>query len=360
MGARILFSSLIVLIFAAATNLPRKVEAAPTAEELLDEINRLPEPERQARLVSGAKKEGSIVWYVAMNRPNVLDLARAFEAEHPFLKVRALTGRGLELVNRIITEHRAKNFLYDVLITRSLVLNYLRREGVIMHYLTPHRKFLRDGFFDQEGYFNGLYSRPQVFVFNTKLVSQKDAPKSIEDLLHPKWKGKLAMDKLAYDWLAVLLDYYGEKKGRETATRLGQQGLQIRSGPTLLLQLVAAGEFPLVIDGYLHEAMMLKKAGAPIDYIFPSPFVPAITPPNAYASSRPPHPYAMALFIDFLLSKKGQEVMKGHGRWVAHKEISSADLGERAILVPFPAKWGDREKELAMIFDQLILNIDQR
>ncbi len=334
--------------------------AAPPPEEILDGINRLPAVERKARLEREAKKEGSVVWYVAMNRPNALDLAKAFEAEHPFLKVRALTGRGLELVNRVVAEHRAKSYLYDVLITRSLVLNYLRREGAIMRYLTPYRKFLRDGFFDQEGYFNGLFSRPQVFVFNTKLVSQKDAPKSIEDLLHPKWKGRLAMDKLAYDWLAVLLDYYGEEKGKEMAMRLGQQGLQIRSGPNLLIQLVAAGEFPLVIDGYLHEAMTLKKAGAPIDYVFPSPFVPAITPPNAYASSRPPHPHAMALFIDFLLSKRGQEVMKGHGRWVAHKEISSADLGEKAILVPFPAKWGDREKELAMIFDQFILKMEKR
>lgn len=49
-----------------------------------------------------------------------------------------------------------------------------------------------------------------------------------------------------------------------------------------------------------------------------------------------------------------------HGRWVAHKEISSADLGEKAILVPFPAKWGDREKELAMIFDQFILKMEKR
>ncbi|HTG15424.1 MAG TPA: hypothetical protein VK747_09180, partial [Blastocatellia bacterium] len=57
--------------------------AAQTEEKHLDDINQLPEAERQARLVNGAKKEGTVTWYVAMNRAYAQDLINAFEAQYP-------------------------------------------------------------------------------------------------------------------------------------------------------------------------------------------------------------------------------------------------------------------------------------
>lgn len=341
-------------VFAGSVSLSANSRAASTAEDLLEEINRLPAAERQARLEKGARKEGSVAWYVAMNRSHAQDLVNAFEAGYPFLKVNVLSGGGPKLVNRIVAEHRGKAYLYDVLLTRSLMLNYLRRGAMIMRYRVPYRKFLPDGFFDQDGYFNGVFSTAQVFLFNTRLVSRQEAPKSIEDLLHTRWKGKLTIDQEAYDWLAAILDHYGEEKGKQIARRLGEQNLQTRRGHNLVAELVAAGELPITIDAYTHEAVRLKKAGAPVDYVFPEPFVPVKTPTAAYASSNPPHPHAMALFIDFLLSKKGQEIMERHGRWVAHKEITSAEVGDKKILIPSPEKWGDREKELAKLFGQLL------
>ena len=64
---------------------------AQTEEKLLEEINQLPEAERQARLIAGAKKEGAVTWYVAMNRTFAQDLINGFEAQYPFVKVNALT-----------------------------------------------------------------------------------------------------------------------------------------------------------------------------------------------------------------------------------------------------------------------------
>ena len=214
---------------------------AQNQEALLDEINKLPESERQGRLVAGAKKEGAVTWYVAMNRAYAQDLINSFEAQYPFVKVNALTGGGGGLLNRVLAEHRAKSFQYDVFNTRSMTINTLRKAGAIMRYRSPYRNSLRDGFYDKEGYLNGIFATPLVFVFNTKLVDRKEAPVSIEDLLQPKWSGKMAMDDESFDWLAGLLDYYGEAKGTELAAKIGQQKLQIRRGPTLLTQLVAAG-----------------------------------------------------------------------------------------------------------------------
>jgi iron(III) transport system substrate-binding protein len=217
---------------------------------------------------------------------------------------------------------------------------------------------LRDGFTDSEGYFNGLFATPMVFTFNTRLVDPKEAPASFEDLANPKWSGKMGIDAESFDWLAALLDYYGEEKGAALAARIGKQKLTVRRGEALLTQLVSAGEFAVHIDAYHHEAIVKKKAGAPIDFNFPQPFVPVKSPAAIYLSSHPPHPYAGALLVDFLLSKKGQEIMLNQNRWVGHRNViakGSEEIGERKTVVPSPQKWGDRYNELIALYNKLLL-----
>jgi iron(III) transport system substrate-binding protein len=356
MRGRFFLATVTGVAFAASILSVAEKGAAKTAEELLAEINGLPEIERQARLEKESRKEGNIVWYTGMNRSNVLDLTNAFESDYPFLKVGVLNSSPGALANRVLTENRAKAHLYDVLLVRSLLLNSLQKEQAIMRYLTPQRKFLREAFYDRFGYVNSAFATPMVFIFNKKLVSREEAPKSMDDLLKPQWRGKLVMDAEASDWLAAVLDFYGEAKGKAFAQKLGAQNIQIRNGVSLTTQLVAAGEFPLFVDGYLQEATKLKMAGAPIDYIIPEPFVPLKAPAGLFVSSNPPHPHGAALFVDFLLSKKGQNIMTGHGRWVGRIDAKDPDnLRERKIVSPSPEKWGERAKELVQLFDQLIV-----
>ena len=340
-----------------STATPARLQAQ-NEEKLLDEINQLPETERQTRLVNGAKKEGTVNWYVAMNRVYANDLVNGFQAEYPFLKVNTLTGSGGSLLNRVLTESRARSHQFDVFNTRSMTVNTLKKAGAIMRYRSPYRSGLRDGFADKEGYLNGIFATPLVFLFNTKMIPRKEAPSTIEDLLQPKWAGKMAIDDESYDWLAALIDYYGEAKGLELASRLGQQKLQMRRGPSLIAQLVAAGEFAIEIDSHHQEAISKKKAGAPVEYNFPQPYVPAKSLIPIYMSARPPHPYAAALLADFLMSRKGQEIMHGHGRWVGHKNIATKgpdDVGERKVMIPSAEKWGDRYNELIGWYNKLLL-----
>jgi len=358
MHSKILLRWLSSFPFIALLFLSFEVRAAQPEETLLEQINQLPEAERQARLVNGAKKEGSVTWYVAMNRAYAQDLINAFQTEYPFLKVNALTASGGALLSRVLTEHRARSYQYDLFNTRSTTINTLRKAEAIMRYRTPYRRFLRDGFYDKEGFFNGMFATPMVFTYNTKLVSRKESPSSIEELASAKWTGKLGIDTESYDWLAALLDYYGEEKGTDLAAKIGNQKLNVRRGPTLLTQLVAAGEFPVQIDGHHHEAIAKKKSGAPLDYSFPQPFVPVKSLIPIYVSSRAPHPHAAALLADFLLSKKGQEIMYGHGRWVSHKDITSKgpdDIGDRKVVIPSPEKWGDRYQELIALYNKVLL-----
>jgi iron(III) transport system substrate-binding protein len=325
---------------------------AATPEETLGKINRLPPAERQAALVKEARSEKTVVWYAPMNREDLRQFTSGFEAEYPFLKVEVLTSGPQSLLNRILTEHRAGKYNYDTLNIRSSALYTLKKANAIIRYDTPYRRGLRAGFYDKDGYFNGIWASLLVYLFNSKQVGRAQAPKSIDDLLQTQWKGKLGMDQDADDWLAALLDFYGDEKGKQIARSLGGQNLNIRKGRTLVSQLVAAGEFPVQIDAHHHEAVSLRQAGAPIDYIFPEPFIPVKSVSAFVMSSQPPHPHAAALLVDFMLSKKGQELAFRQKRWPAFKELAAGgpdDVGNRNTLVPDADKWGSRYQELVQL-----------
>lgn len=336
-----------ILLFLA----PAILHAAPV-DETLGKINRLAPAERQAALVREARNERTVVWYAPMNREDLRQFTTAFEAEYPFLKVDVLTGGPQSLLNRILTEHRAGRFNFDALNIRSSALYTLKKAGAIGRHESPYRRALRPGFYDRDGYFNGIWASLMVYLYNAKQVDRAQAPRSINDLLQPRWKGKMGMDQDADDWLAAVMEYYGDEKGKQIARSLGAQQLNIRKGRTLVSQLVAAGEFPIQIDAHHHEAVLLRSAGAPVDYVFPEPFVPVKSVSCLALSSQAPHPHAAALLVDFMLSKKGQEIAFKQRRWPALKELATGgpdDLGNRNTLVPDAEKWGSRYEELVQL-----------
>jgi iron(III) transport system substrate-binding protein len=325
---------------------------AATPEETLTRISRLPAAEREAALIKEARNEKTVIWYAPMNREDLRQFTAGFEAQYPFVQVEILTGGPQSLLNRILTERRAGKDNFDTLNIRSSALYTLKKAGAIARYESPQRRGLRSGFYDKEGYFNGLWASLMVYLFNNQQISRAQAPKSIDDLLQPKWKDKMGMDQDADDYIAALLDYYGDEKGKQIARALGAQQLNIRKGRTLVSQLVAAGEFPIQIDAHHHEAVALRQAGAPVDYVFPEPFIPVKSVSAFVISSHSPHPHAAALLVDFMLSKKGQEIAFKQRRWPAYKELATGgpdDVGNRKTLVPDAEKWGSRYDELVQL-----------
>jgi len=344
-----LWAVLVLLCQFSHTN---SLAMAATPEETLTRINRLPAAEREAALIKEARNEKTVIWYAPMNREDLRQFTVGFEAQYPFLQVEILTGGPQSLLNRILTERRAGKDNFDTLNIRSSALYTLKKAGAIARYESPQRRGLRSGFYDKEGYFNGLWASLMVYLFNNKQISRAQAPKSIDDLLQPKWKGKMGMDQDADDYIAALLDYYGDEKGKQLARALGAQQLNIRKGRTLVSQLVAAGEFPIQIDAHHHEAVALRQAGAPVDYVFPEPFIPVKSVSACVMSSRSRHPHAAALLVDFMLSKKGQEIAFKQRRWPAFKELATGgpdDVGNRKTLVPDAEKWGSRYEELVQL-----------
>jgi hypothetical protein len=107
---------------------------------------------------------------------------------------------------------------------------------------------------------------------------------------------------------------------------------------------------------YLQSDERPAPAGAPIDYVFPEPVVPVKAVSMLALSSRPPHPHAAALLIDFMLSKKGQEIAYRQNRWPACRDLATGgpdEVGSRKTLVPDSEKWGARFEELVQLTELL-------
>jgi iron(III) transport system substrate-binding protein len=146
-----------------------------------------------------------------------------------------------------------------------------------------------------------------VIGYNTNMVSSQEAPKAWADLLDPTWKGNMGIVTNADNWFIPMVKMMGEEKGLEYMKRLSVQNLQWRTGRTLVTQLVAAGEYGIGIAVYNQRVEELKSKGAPLEWVPVDPVFPEIHP--LAISSHAAHPNAARLFVDFVLSREGQEMM---------------------------------------------------
>ncbi|MFQ5683060.1 MAG: ABC transporter substrate-binding protein [Candidatus Binatia bacterium] len=262
--------------------------------------------------IDQAKKEGKIGYYTTMNMSETSKLIKPFRKKYPFLKVNIFRTGDEAMLTKIETEARLGRHLWDVLAITGFTGYYLYSKGFFAKYNSPERKFFPSGSKDKEGYWTSSYSNSHIVVYNTNLVPKNQAPKSWQDLLDPKWKGKLALDAKDYEWFANMLAFMGKEKGLAYMKRLAAQDLRIQRGHTLLTQLVAAGEMSVGIAMYGHRVEQMKKRGAPLEWAGLNPVVLNLHP--LALSAHAPHRNAGTLLIDYLLSKEAAKVIQSVSR----------------------------------------------
>lgn len=209
----------------------------------------------------------------------------------------------------------------------------ITEKGLLVPYQSPERKAVNDIHKDREGYWTGLYANIEFWAYNKKLVAPADVPKGREDLLLPKWQDKIGLDSGSAGTVRYIIDLHvlGQEKGRNFMQRLAKQKIQLRRGPSLIAELLAAGEFALapVRDNTTFELM---QAGAPIDWVAFDPVIPQPpTPIGILKAAR--HPNAAQLFVDFALSREGQEVLKSVGRFSTRIDVEP--IAERVRKLKF-------------------------
>jgi iron(III) transport system substrate-binding protein len=245
---------------------------------------------------------------------------KEFAKKYPFIKSEVFRSSGEKVQARFLVEHRANVHTADVFQTSIVQVYQLKNAGLLARYISEEASAYTEGFKDPAGYWTAFYQIPYVIGYNTRLVAAKDAPTSYEDLLNPKWKGLIGLETEEYQWFYHLVQIMGRDKGLDFMRKFAGQNLQMRKGHTLLAQLVAAGEVALATVVYSNRVERMKTTGAPIDWVrFKGPTITAI---NAIAvPEKAPHLNAARLFVDYVLSKEGQNLLRGLRRIPARPDV---------------------------------------
>jgi iron(III) transport system substrate-binding protein len=307
----------------------------------------------QDALIEAAKREGEVVYYASMNLSEANAIISEFEKRYPFIKVRLNRTGSEKLLTKVMTEYRVKKLPADVIQTVEFSMHLFNRGGVLARYI-PQANSQYPSEFKDEGFWTTVYYNPYVVAYNTKLVSRQMVPKRYEDLLDPKWKGRMMIEGTKADWFAGILQIMGQERGLKYMRDLAKQQPSPREGHELLAQLVAAGEGLMDVNIPIASVERMKERGAPIDWTAVGA-APAIMV-GIGLSSQAAHPNAAKVFVDFVLSREGQKLMRTPGRLVARADLApeQADLVKEVKIAPVnPAlaeKLGEYAKQLRSIF----------
>ena len=271
----------------------------------------------QDQLIGGAKNEGRLVLYASAATQQLQMYMVAFNKRYPFIKTEYFRTDKQKLVTRVLLEEQTKQRIADLIHTSVIETHILKKRGALSRYVPAESASYPSQYKDLEGYWTSVYASGTLMGFNTQQVKRAEAPKTYEDLLNPRWKNNLGIDNTKIEWFSMLL----KLKGRSFMEKLAAQNPRVYAGNTNALNLLAAGEFPIMPGVYEYSVDSLKTKGAPVDWIGLEPVITytvAVSLP-----SNPPHPFAAKLFTEWLLTKEGQEVINQYGRVPIRDDIDS-------------------------------------
>ena len=309
-----LFLSCLVIVIAVPV-LSSWLQAASVAE-----ISLYKGKDRQSKIEAGARKEGEVEWYTSLSTEDSSQVAQLFEKRYPFVKIKLTRLTSERALQRYLTEFQANRFIADIIDTNDFQMELPRRKGTLQAFYTPSVEKYDKRFLQSQGFWVASRLTMIVSAFNTRMVPPAEAPRKYEDLLNPKWKGKMSLEREQTEWFISLMEHWGEEKGKVFFQKLGGQNPSIRSGHSQMAQLIVAGEDPLSPNAYSHHYPRVMAKGAPVDWNNLEPVIgKGIV--SALAKNAP-HPHATMLFLDFFFSKEGgQKVVHDANRIGTHPEL---------------------------------------
>ena len=312
--------------------------------------------DRERILIEGAKREGQLTLYTSHTWFRTF--VKEFEKKYPFIKVSEWRNDSKTLVSKVLEEAKSGRVLVDIVETTADGMRIMKREGLLQEYYSPEARHYpnelkprgKNGFFylpDRETY-NSL-------GFNTTLIPPATAPRSLKDLIDPKWKGKMAIvgtTSTGVRWIGNVI----EALGREYLDKMAEQEVSVQNmAPAALINLIGSGEVPMSPTIFDANVTMAKQKGAPVEW---RPLEPVVaTVGSAGLSPKAPNPHTALLFLDFLLSREGQQLIMKGGLWSPREDIGTLEqkfkknyLDEKYSLDEIEAKFAQWENLLRQLF----------
>jgi len=313
--------------------------------------------DRLDRIVAAAKKEGTLTLYTTIAEKDLAPLITPFEKKYG-IKVNIWRAGTDKVLQRTLAEAAANRHSVDVVHFGSPEMEALSREKLLQPVFSPAYRDLQPGSVPAHREWAATLLSVWVQAYNTSLIKKSDLPKTYQDLLDPKWKGKLGIETKNQDWFASVVDVTGgtEKGLKFFQDLVASNGVSVRNGHSLLTNMVVAGEVPMALTVYNYMSEQAKKKGAPIDWFA---LEPAIARSNAVGvARRAPHPAAAMLFHEYMLTD-AQMHMVALDYVPTNTKVASPLKGVK-ILITDPIRSLDEADKWTKLFDDTVVNRGRR
>jgi len=316
-------------------------------------------PKATGQTKPAATASGELNLYTAWDEGDINAVIAGFNKVYPSVKVSAIRsegGRGA-MLERMLTEIDSGKPMADVYNTGIPDMTAMLQRKEILSYRSPSESNVERRFVFEDGLLHTTTHSVFITAYNKNLLPEKEVPRTWEELVNPKWKGKIAIDQEPNDIVAGFLILMGRDKGEKYLRQLSKNVI-MRRGRSLLVELLTAGEFPISIDVYAHRVSKAIKDGAPL----------AAAPVPAYFSfpsvsailKRAPHPENAKLWIDWLQSPAGQEVIAQRSRSPVGKTERTSDptaslFKGRELVLLIPAKLPMSYEDVARLARDIFL-----
>jgi len=318
MGAAAFIRSILVIAGAVAACAPRLAAAQSS-----DNPAMYRGPDREQRLLEGARKEGQVMVYSSMIADQALrPLIDGFQKKYPFMKPQYVRDDPPQQLQKMMAEARSGHMVADVLESTSLEVP-IRAANINQPFWSPEIEAYAPERRDPQNFWAPTRFSYLGACYNTNLVKPADLPKSFDDYLDPKWKGRTVWSGTvigAMLFITGVRNFMGEEKARGYLEKLAKNDIvTIPSANRVIVDRVMAGEYALCLDAFLHHPIISARKGAPVA---PLPLEPVLTVVSSVMLPKaPPHPYSAMLFIDYLLSKDGQARLRDAEYFPARPDV---------------------------------------
>jgi iron(III) transport system substrate-binding protein len=295
-----------------------------TAEEILMYKG----ADREAVLLKGARKEGRMVIYSSLIVNQMLrPLTEAFKKKYPFLEVKYWRGSSGKTFRKVTAEMRAGKLVADV-VEGSGITGSIVKAKIALPLWSPELAPYPKKFNAADGTWVTTRFRYIGGAYNTKMVAPADVPKTMEDLLNPKWKGKIAWRAGTSSsgqliTITSLLLAWGDKKAEAYLAKLSKQDpVPLHISNRGVVDRIMEGEYAIAIGASAHHPLISARKGASVAPMLLNP-VPSLNGTISVLKGVP-HPHAAMLMVDFILSKEGQALFQKAGYFPAHPGVPAA------------------------------------
>jgi iron(III) transport system substrate-binding protein len=344
-GRVVAFAS--IALVAAACGSPTAGRQGGEADEMVTTVAKYSGADRQQFLEEGARQEGKLTVFSSTGDPAITEIVKAFEAKYPYIKVDVpcCLNSPADVTTRAQAEFQSGRSDIGVVETFVSGVNALRQAGMLTPFTTPNSKLQIEEATDPDGYFVATRSNVRGLAVNTSRIPLEQAPTSWEQLVEPRWKGRISI--AGGEAATRLVAYLQDTQPQGTLEAFAAQDPQVvEVTARALADMLVSGEVelsPTITRAHIQGPM---NQGAPVAWIPIEPLDSIST--GVGLPARSPTPHAAMLFIDFLTSMDGQKLYAAKGYDSTVPELMRPeDEGKDLVFLDHGVDYLERSNQLA-------------